>query len=349
MSQDFAAPAATAGATTPAQPAYPLFTRMAAEAFGTFILVLGIVGTWTFNLQLNQGSIVPVALAAGIMLMAAVASVGHVSGGHFNPAVTFGMALAGRTSWRNVLPYWLAQFFGAGVSALVLWSIVPAGFPGLIGLDGKGAFLGQTANGFGEHSPLSRLAQGQTEFSMVAALLVEVIIAAIFVGVIFGSRDERSRVPYPPVVVGLTLSALHIISWPVTNTGLNPARSFASALFAGDTTIWQQFVLFFLAPLAGAALAALFYRAFAPVTVVDGDEALDELEETYGVEPAGDEDVEPSTAAATAPATASTEATTQPSATEPVVEASPEKTEPAAEPESLPAPEGSQEPGEPKA
>lgn len=285
MSQDIAAQRGTSAVvveeTTVVIPVYSLGARLAAEAFGTFLLVLGIVGTATFNV-LNQNSILTIALAGGIALMAGVAAVGHVSGGHFNPAVTFGMALAGRMTWRDVLPYWLAQFVGAAVAAVVLWAIIPGTLPPLLQFGDKAEMMQATANGFGEHSPIARLSGGQTEFTFWTALIVEVIIAAIFVGVILATTDRRTKLPYPPVVIGLTLAALHIISWPVTNTSFNPARSFASALFGGGWT-WEQFLqLFIWGPLVGAALAALFYRAFAPAE----DDVEIEVDDTY-VGPAG--------------------------------------------------------------
>ena len=267
---------------------YSLVTRMAAEVFGTFLLVLGIVGTATFNAA-NGGSILTVALAGGIMLMAGIAAVGHISGGHFNPAVTFGLALAGQASWKNVLPYWLAQFVGATLSAVVLWAIVPSNFPALVGATTRGDILGNTANGWGQFSPLSVATGGQAEFTLVAALLVEVIIAAVFVGVILGVTAKRARVPYPAAVIGLTLGALHIITWTQTNTSFNPARSFASVVFSGNGDRWGQLWLFIVAPLVGAALAALVFRAFAPVDVVTSAVAIDELEETYDVVPSADD------------------------------------------------------------
>jgi aquaporin Z len=265
MSQDFTAPsgATATGGAGPAHPSYSMLSRLAAEAFGTFILILGVVGTAAFNFLNLNGTILTVALAGGIMLMAGVAAVGHVSGGHFNPAVTLGLALGGRTSWKNVLPYWAAQLVGAAVSALVLWSIIPDSLPAALGMEGKAQVMQGTANGYAEHSPLSTAAQGATEFSLWAALLVEVIVTAVLVGIILATGHERARTPYPPVLVGLVLAALTIIAWPFTNASLNPARSFASALFGGGWT-WGQLWLFVVAPLAGGALAALFYRAFSP-------------------------------------------------------------------------------------
>jgi aquaporin Z len=294
MSQDFAAPSgAAAEATRPAQPPYSMPSRLAAEAFGTFILILGIVGTAAFNFLNLNGTILTIALAGAIMLMAAVAAVGHVSGGHFNPAVTLGLALGGRTPWKNLLPYWVAQLVGAAVAALVLWSIIPASLPGALGMERKAQIMQGTANGYEAHSPLSTAAQGATQFSLWAALLVEVIVTAVLVGVILSTGRERtSKAPYPPVLVGLVLGALIIVAWPVTNASLNPARSFASALFGGGWT-WGQLWLFVVAPLVGGALAALFYRAFGPSPESAGSTDHAAADEAYAASAEGDTEAEP--------------------------------------------------------
>ncbi|MDO8150747.1 aquaporin [Isoptericola sp. b408] len=252
-----------------------LFTRMTAEAFGTFVLVLAILGTATFNF-VNQGSIIPIALAAGISLMAVIAAVGHLSGGHFNPAVTFGLTLAGRSRWVDLLPYWVAQLVGGAAAGALMLLIVPSTFPAAIGAANVGAVLADTANGYGDQSPLAQLSQGQVTFDLGTAAIVEVVIAAIFVGVILGVTNVRANITYPAVVIGLTLTALHIVSWLVTNTGLNPARSLASVISPDAWTAsggFGQLWLFLVAPLVGAALAALFARAFAPMgttTPVEG-------------------------------------------------------------------------------
>jgi len=287
MSQDIAAqsgtPAVAVEETAAGTPEHGTFARLAAEAFGTFVLVLGIVGTATFN-EANNGQILPVALAGGIVVMAAIAAVGGVSGGHFNPAVTFGMALAGRTPWRDLLPYWAAQLIGGTAAAAVMFSIIPTALPGLLQLEDKAAVFAGTANGFGTHSPLAGLTAASgtpAEFTLWAALLVEVVVTAVFVGVILAVTSKRSTVTYAPAIIGLTLGALIIVAWPVTNASLNPARSFASAVFAGGWT-WGQLWLFVVGPLVGAALAALFYRAFAPVPVTEqvfvGSAAGDDLD-----------------------------------------------------------------------
>jgi aquaporin Z len=207
-----------------------------------------------------------------------MATVGHVSGGHFNPAVSFGMAIAGRLPWRDVLPYWLAQLIGAAVTSVIVWAIIPTTFPALLQVADRGAILGRSANGFGSHSPLATLTQGQSEFSLLSALLVEVIATAVFVGIFLAATGRRSERLSPAVVVGLGFGALTILAWPVTNAGLNPARSLASVLMAGEGSLWGQYWVFFVAPLVGGGLAALFWRAFAPVPVAD-DELEDETDE----------------------------------------------------------------------
>ncbi|ACZ29780.1 major intrinsic protein [Xylanimonas cellulosilytica DSM 15894] len=304
MSQDYAAPAGVYEADdvvdAPATPPYSLATRMAAEAFGTFILVLGIVGTGTFNFLNLNGTILTVALSGGIMLMAAFASVGHVSGGHFNPAVTFGTALAGRSAWKDLLPYWAAQLLGGTVAAAALWAVVPAGLVTAMGLTTRGDVLARTANGWGASSQLAGLTQGQAEFPFLTALLVEVIVAAVFVGVFLAVTGKRARLANPAVVVGLTLGALYIVAWPVTNASINPARSFASVVFAGSGTAWGQLWLFFVAPLVGAGLAALFTLVFAPAVADASDEVIDEIEETYEIVPAATAPVESADSVASA-------------------------------------------------
>lgn len=284
MSQDIAAEGGTAPAdvdTAAGIPQHGLFARLAAEAFGTFVLVLGIVGTATFNL-FNNGQIITVALAGGILVMGAIAAVGGISGGHFNPAVTFGLTLAGRATWRDLVPYWAAQLVGGTAAAAVMFSIIPDSVLPFAQVTSKAEFFQLTANGFGTHSPAANLTaaaaqQGGTpvEFTLWAAVLVEVIVTAVFVGVILGVTSKRSSVTFAPVVIGLTLGAMLIVAWPVTNASLNPARSFASAVFGGGWT-WGQLWVFVVAPLVGAALAALFVRAFQPVPAV----ALTEVEFT---------------------------------------------------------------------
>lgn len=271
MSQDTTAPGAPEGyvddarlapteAVAVVQPS--LLARLGAEVFGTFFLVLAIIGVALYTFVSQQNALA-VALAGGLALLAGAAAVGNVSGGHFNPAVTLGAAIGGRTAWRDVLPYWVAQLVGALLAGLVLLATVPNSLPALVGQEGRGGLFVSTANGYGDFSSLSTASQGGTEFGLLAALLIETIATAVFVGVILGVTDKRATVQYAPVVIGLTLTALILVAVPVTNASLNPARSMASAVFAGDGDLWTQQWVFWVAPLLGAAIAGLFYRAFA--------------------------------------------------------------------------------------
>ncbi|WP_249363684.1 aquaporin, partial [Cellulomonas fimi] len=238
-----------------------LLSRFGAEAFGTFVLVLAGIGTALYAGATGAGALA-VALAFGVALLAALSAVGHVSGGHFNPAVTFGAALAGRTSWKDVLPYWLAQLLGAAAAAAVLF-VVATTLPALTGQERQ--FFSSAANGFGEHSPIA--AQTGEGFSWIGAGLVELVATAVLVGIILGATDRRAKAP-APVAIGLALAALLLVATPVTNGSLNPARSFAAAIFA-EGWAWSQMWLFWAAPLLGAAIAALVYRAFAAEPVED--------------------------------------------------------------------------------
>ncbi len=271
MSQDTTAPGAPEGYVDDARPAQTeavavvqpsLLARLGAEVFGTFFLVLAIIGVALYTFVSQQNALA-VALAGGLALLAGAAAVGNVSGGHFNPAVTLGAAIGGRTAWRDVLPYWVAQLVGALLAGLVLLATVPSSLPALVGQEDRGGLFVSTANGYGDFSSLSTASQGGTEFGLLAALLIETIATAVFVGVILGVTDKRATVQYAPVVIGLTLTALILVAVPVTNASLNPARSMASAVFAGDGDLWKQQWVFWVAPLLGAAIAGLFYRAFA--------------------------------------------------------------------------------------
>lgn len=271
MSQDTTAPGAPEGFVGDPRPAPTetvavvqpsLLARLGAEVFGTFFLVLAIVGVALYTFVSQQNALA-VGLAGGIAVIAGAAAVGNVSGGHFNPAVTLGAAIGGRTAWRDVLPYWVAQLVGAILAGLVLLATVPSTLPQLLGQEGRGGVFVATANGYGSFSSLATASQGGTEFGLVQALLIETIVTAVFVGVILGVTDKRASVQYAPVVIGLTLTALILVAAPITNASINPARSMASAVFAGDGDLWKQQWVFWVAPLLGAAIAGLFYRAFA--------------------------------------------------------------------------------------
>lgn len=225
--------------------------RLGAEALGTFWLVFGGCGSAVLAAQymslehrnVNLGiGFVGVALAFGLTVLTMVYAVGHVSGGHFNPAVTLGLATAGRFAWTDLLPYWGAQLVGGSLGASVLW-IIAKGDPHFV--------LGNFAsNGYGELSP--------GKFTMWACLLCEVVCTAFFVYIILGATDGRAPKGFAPIAIGLGLTLIHLISIPVTNTSVNPARSTAVALFAGMAYV-KQLWLFWLAPLIGAIIAGFTY------------------------------------------------------------------------------------------
>lgn len=276
-----------------------IFALVGAELFGSFLLVFGGVGMALYATLQGVGSL-EVALGFGVALIAGIAAVGHISGGHFNPAVTFGAALAGRTPWKLVPVYWITQIVGAAAAAAALFATIPKSL-----VSGDSAaytslkhFFSATANGFGEHSPsysaprqaffgqyLSQgatqaeidaaLESGQlvlptfTQFDLTAVAIIEVIATALFVGVILAVTDKRVRAKSAPIVIGLTLFILLLLATPFDGGSLNPARSLAAALFS-DSWALSQVWIFWVAPLVGAAIAALFYRGFAgEETVVD--------------------------------------------------------------------------------
>ncbi|GEL94546.1 aquaporin [Cellulomonas composti] len=274
-----------------------LLARLGAELFGTFFLVLAGLGVALYASAQFAGvgggaGALAVALAFGIAVAGGAAAVGHVSGGHFNPAVTLGACIAGRTPWRDLLPYWLVQLVGGAIAASAVFVTIPSGLAAQLSSGGTGptttrAFFSGLANGFGDHSPLGTASSGELTFSLFAALVVEVIVTAVFVGVILGVTDRRADSKIAPLIIGLTLAVLILVAMPATNASVNPARSFAAALYS-DTWAWQQLWAFVVAPLAGGALAAIVYRAFANPPLDDeefgDDESAYEVEEIVVVE-----------------------------------------------------------------
>ncbi|WP_448630158.1 aquaporin [Cellulomonas soli] len=249
---------------TPSGPG--LAARLGAEAFGTFLLVLAGIGTALYA-SVTGATVFAVALAFGFALVAAIASVGHISGGHFNPAVTLGAVLAGRTPARDLLPYWLVQAV-AGIAATAVLFVVANTLPAL---DGQvTSFFAAAANGYDTHSSFG--------FPVLAALLIEFVATAVLVGVILAVTGRRDSSVNPSVVIGLTFAALLLVAIPVTNGGLNPARSLAAAVFSGSELLKQVWV-FWVAPLLGAAVAALVYRAFATSPELEDDEEIVEVVE----------------------------------------------------------------------
>lgn len=253
-----------------------ILARLGAEAFGTFLLVLAICGVALYGRFANAGLTFAVAISGGLALVAGIAAVGHISGGHFNPAVTFGAAIAGRTRWSHVLPYVGAQLVGGTAATLVLFASIPSSGlavlqqGGVIAEASKAALFQGVANGYGEHSPLAAATNGAFAFEWLAALLIEVVVTAILVGVILAVTNRSDSAHIAPIAIGFTLAVTIMIAAPVTNASVNPARSFAAAVFAGDWA-WSQLWLFIVAPLAGGAIAALFYRAFSFVAPIDDD------------------------------------------------------------------------------
>ena len=223
-----------------------LSKRLAAETLGTFWLVLGGCGSAVLAAGFPQLGIGfhGVALAFGLTVLTMAFAIGHISGCHLNPAVTLGLLTARRFPASEVLPYWIAQVVGACIAAAVLY-VIASGQPGF-------ELGGFAANGYGDLSP--------GKFSMVAALVCEVVLTFVFLMVILGATDKRAPAGFAPIAIGLCLTLIHLISIPVTNTSVNPARSTSQALFAGGAYV-PQLWLFWLAPLVGAALAGIVYTA----------------------------------------------------------------------------------------
>ena len=237
----------------------PMSNRLAAEFVGTFWLVLGGCGSAVLAAGFPELGIgfVGVALAFGLTVLTMAYAIGHISGCHLNPAVSVGLWAGGRFPAAEVFPYAVAQVLGAIVGALVL-SIIAGGKPGF-----DLVASGFAANGFGAHSPGG--------YSLAAALVCEVVMTFMFLFIILGSTDGRAPVGFAAIAIGLGLTLIHLISIPVTNTSVNPARSTSQALFVGGWAL-QQLWLFWLAPLAGAALGGIAYRAIGGHGVpIEGD------------------------------------------------------------------------------
>jgi aquaporin Z len=222
-----------------------MIKRLSAEAFGTFWLVFGGCGAAVLAAGIPELGIgyAGVALAFGLTVLTMAYAVGHISGGHFNPAVSLGLAVAGRFDYKDLLPYWAAQVIGGALGAAVLFVIASgtAGFaPG-----------GFASNGFDALSPHG--------YSLVSVLVAEVVLTAFFLLIILGSTHGNAPVGFAPIAIGLGLTLIHLISIPVSNTSVNPARSIAAAIFADNGAMGQVW-LFILAPLAGAALGALIWK-----------------------------------------------------------------------------------------
>ena len=223
-----------------------MFRKMLAEGVGTFWLVLGGCGSAVLAAGFPDIGIglLGVSLAFGLTVLTAAFSLGPISGGHFNPAVTVGLATAGRFPMKEVPAYVIAQVVGAIVAAALLYLIAS----GKVGFD---ISSGLASNGFEEHSPGG--------YSMQSALVTEIVMTAMFLVVILGATSTRAPVGFAPIAIGLALTLIHLVSIPVTNTSVNPARSTGPALFVGGWALGQLW-LFWLAPLIGGALGGILYR-----------------------------------------------------------------------------------------
>ncbi|KAE9637933.1 aquaporin Z [Aeromonas veronii] len=222
---------------------------VAAEFLGTFWLVLGGCGSAVLAAAFPHVGIglLGVSLAFGLTVLTMAYAIGHISGCHLNPAVTIGLWAGGRFPASGVLSYIVAQVLGAIAAAAVLYVIAS----GQAGFDLSAGFA---SNGYGEHSPGG--------YSMMAALVCEAVMTGFFLFVIMGATDSRAPAALAPVAIGLCLTLIHLVSIPVTNTSVNPARSTGVALFVGDWAI-SQLWLFWVAPIVGAILGALAYRLVA--------------------------------------------------------------------------------------
>jgi aquaporin Z len=224
-----------------------MIARATAEFIGTFWLVFGGCGSAVLAAAFPQLGIgyVGVALAFGLTLLTMAYAVGHFSGAHFNPAVSIGLYFGRRFPGRDLVPYIVAQVLGGALAALVIYGIAS----GKAGFSTAGGFA---ANGFGDHSPGG--------YALASVVLAEIVLTCGFLIVIMGSTDGRAPVGFAPIAIGLCLTLIHLISIPVDNTSVNPARSTAVALFVGGWAV-QQLWVFWIAPIVGAALGGFIYRS----------------------------------------------------------------------------------------
>lgn len=219
--------------------------KLVAEAIGTFWLVAAVLGSAMMAAGVPEVGLgwIGVSLAAGLAVLGMAYAVGGISGGHFNPAVTLGLAVAGRIEYREVVPYWIAQLVGGVVAGVVVFVIASqtAGFA-------AGTFA---SNGYDALSPGG--------YSLLAGLITEVVLTAIFLIVILGSTSSAAPAGFAPLTIGLTLAVMHFVAIPVTNASFNPARSLGAAIFGGGDALAQLW-LFIVAPLLGGALGAAVWK-----------------------------------------------------------------------------------------
>lgn len=220
--------------------------KILAESFGTFWLVLGGCGSAVLAAAFPDVGIglLGVSLAFGLTVLTMAYAIGHISGCHLNPAVSVGLWAAGRFPTNQLLGYIVAQVIGGALGAAVLYLIAS----GKVGFDAGAGFA---SNGFGAHSPGG--------YSLTAALVAEIVMTMMFILVILGATDKRAPAGMAPIAIGLCLTLIHLITIPVTNTSVNPARSTAVAIFQGDWAL-SQLWLFWLAPIVGAVIGAMAYK-----------------------------------------------------------------------------------------
>jgi aquaporin Z len=260
-------------------------TRLGAEFLGTFVLVFGGTGsavlaaTFLTPVGADTGlgiGFLGVSLAFGLTVLTMAYAVGHLSGGHFNPAITLGLAAARRFEWKEAGPYVVTQVLAAIAASATLW---------VVAINHKGttkaslAAGGFAANGYGDHSP------GQ--YNLFAGLVIEIVLTAVFLVVIMGTTDKRASKGFAALAIGLALTLIHLVSIPVTNTSVNPARSTGPAIllaFGGESWGLEQLWLFWLAPIVGGVLGAFAYQLVSERDTVS-DAAV------IGVPPGGPEDV----------------------------------------------------------
>lgn len=220
--------------------------KLAAEFFGTFWLVFGGCGSAVLAAAFPEVGIglLGVSLAFGLTVLTMAYTVGGISGGHFNPAVSLGLALGGRFEFKDMIGYWIAQVLGGIAGAAVLYLVA----------SGKAGFVagGFASNGYDALSPGG--------YSLMAVLVMEVVMTAFFLIIILGSTSKAAPAGFAPIAIGLGLTLIHLVSIPVSNTSVNPARSLAAAIFADNGALGQVW-LFWVAPLAGAALGAIIWKA----------------------------------------------------------------------------------------
>lgn len=219
-----------------------------AECLGTFWLVFGGCGSAIFAATFPELGIgfVGVSIAFGLSVLTAAYALGHISGGHFNPAVSIGLWIGNRFEGRYLLTYIIAQLIGAITASYILYLI----FQGQVDFKGTGGFA---SNGFNDLSP--------GHYFQHTAILIEIVLTAFFLIIIMGATDKRAPVGFAPIAIGLALTLIHLISIPITNTSVNPARSTGVALFAKTDALAQLWV-FWVAPIAGAIIGAVIYRYF---------------------------------------------------------------------------------------